>query len=177
MSEKKNYWTQAIGTQDALIQFGGVSSEKDVTSSFKVRALDGRHFFTMDQDGQRKGWTTLVSPGATQIITGEDLVKGQNAIFVEAENGDIIIKATDGNIRLEGDKIELVAREEINMEAHNKIDINSNNVNIDARARMRIRANQFLSIDAPCGMQILSKIIQGVSAATDRPTSYLSTGG
>ena len=177
MSEKKNYWTQAIGTQDALIQFGGVSSEKDVTSSFKVRALDGRHFFTMDQDGQRKGWTTLVSPGATQVITGEDLVKGQNAIFVEAENGDIIIKATDGNIRLEGDKIELVAKEEINMEAHNKIDINSNNVNIDARARMRIRANQFLSIDAPCGMEILSKIIQGVSAATDKPTSYLSTGG
>ena len=177
MSEKKNYWTQAIGIQDALIQFGGVSSEKDVTSSFKVRALDGRHFFTMDQDGQRKGWTTLVSPGATQVITGEDLVKGQNAIFVEAENGDIIIKATDGNIRFEGDKIDFVARDSFSVEAHNKIDINSNNVNIDARARMRIRANQFLQLDAPCGMQILSKIIQGVSAATDRPTSYLSTGG
>ncbi len=177
MSEKKNYWTQAIGTQDALIQFGGVSSEKDVTSSFKVRALDGRHFFTMDQDGQRKGWTTLVSPGATQVITGEDLEKGQNAIFVEAENGDIVIKATDGNIRLEGDRIDLFAKEEINMEACNKIDINSNNVNIEARARMRITARQFLLVDAPCGMQILSKIIQGVSAATDRPTSYLSTGG
>ena len=177
MSEKKNYWTQASGTQDALIQFGGVSSEKDVTSSFKVRALDGRHFFTMDQDGQRKGWTTLVSPGATQIITGEDLVKGQNAIFVEAENGDIIIKATDGNIRFEGDKIDFVARDSFSVEAHNKVDINSNNVNIDARARMRITARQFLLIDAPCGMQILSKIIQGVSAATDRPTSYLSTGG
>ena len=177
MSEKKNYWTQAIGTQDALIQFGGVSSEKDVTSSFKVRALDGRHFFTMDQDGQRKGWTTLVSPGATQIITGEDLVKGQNAIFVEAENGDIVIKATDGNIRFEGDKIDFVARDSFTVEAHNKIDINSNNVNIEARARMRITARQFLLVDAPCGMQILSKIIQGVSAATDRPTSYLSTGG
>ena len=177
MSEKKNYWTQAVGTQDALIQFGGVSSEKDVTSSFKVRALDGRHFFTMDQDGQRKGWTTLVSPGATQIITGEDLVKGQNAIFVEAENGDIIIKATDGNIRFEGDKIDFVARDSFSVEAHNKIDINSNNVNIEARARMRITARQFLLVDAPCGMQILSKIIQGVSAATDRPTSYLSTGG
>ena len=177
MSEKKNYWTQAIGTQDAIIQFGGISSEKDVTSSFKVRALDGRHFFTMDQDGQRKGWTTLVSPGATQIITGEDLEKGQNAIFVEAENGDIIIKATDGNIRFEGDKIDFVARDSFSVEAHNKIDINSNNVNIEARARMRITARQFLLVDAPCGMQILSKIIQGVSAATDRPTSYLSTGG
>ena len=177
MSEKKNYWTQAIGTQDALIQFGGVSSEKDVTSSFKVRALDGRHFFTMDQDGQRKGWTTLVSPGATQVITGEDLVKGQNAIFVEAENGDIIIKATDGNIRFEGDKIEFVAREEINMEAHNKIDINSNNVNIDARSTMKITAKRLLSIDAGCGIEILSKIIKGVSAATTNPTSLIGTGG
>ena len=177
MSEKKNYWTQAIGTQDALIQFGGVSSEKDVTSSFKVRALDGRHFFTMDQDGQRKGWTTLVSPGCLQLKSGLDFKEGQNAIFIEAENGDIVIKATDGNIRFEGDKIDFVARDSFSVEAHNKIDINSNNVNIDARARMRIRANQFLQVDAPCGMQILSKIIQGVSAATDKPTSYLSTGG
>ena len=177
MSEKTNYWTKKISAQDACIIFGGISPEKDVRSSFQVKALDGRHFFSMDQDGQRKGWSTLLSPGVTQIKSGLDLKAGQNAIFVEAENGDIIIKATDGNIRLEGDKIELVAREEINMEAHNKIDINSNNVNIDARARMRIRANQFLQLDAPCGMQILSKIIQGVSAATDRPTSYLSTGG
>ena len=177
MSEKKNYWTQAIGTQDALIQFGGVSSEKDVTSSFKVRALDGRHFFTMDQDGQRKGWTTLVSPGATQVITGEDLVKGQNAIFVEAENGDIIIKATDGNIRFEGDKIEFVARDSLSVEAHNKIDINSNNVNIDARSTMKITAKRLLSIDAGCGIEILSKIIKGVSAATTNPTSLIGTGG
>ena len=177
MSEKKNYWTQAIGTQDALIQFGGVSSEKDVTSSFKVRALDGRHFFTMDQDGQRKGWTTLVSPGATQIVTGEDLVKGQNAIFVEAENGDIIIKATDGNIRFEGDKIDFVARDSFSVEAHNKIDINSNNVNIDARSTMKITAKRLLSIDAGCGIEILSKIIKGVSAATTNPTSLIGTGG
>ena len=177
MSEKKNYWTQAIGTQDALIQFGGVSSEKDVTSSFKVRALDGRHFFTMDQDGQRKGWSTLYSPGAVQVGAGLDLKEDDNAIFVDALNGDIIIKATDGNIRFEGDKIDFVARDSFSVEAHNKIDINSNNVNIDGRARMRIRANQFLLVDAPCGMQILSKIIQGVSAATDRPSSFLSTGG
>ena len=177
MSEKTNYWSQKISAQDASIIFGGISPEKDVRSSFMVKALDGRHFLTMDQDGQRKGWSTLVSPGCLQLKSGLDFKEGQNAIFIEAENGDIIIKATDGNIRFEGDKIDFVARDSFSVEAHNKIDINSNNVNIDARARMRIRANQFLQVDAPCGMQILSKIIQGVSAATDRPTSYLSTGG
>ena len=177
MSEKTNYWSQKISAQDACIIFGGISPEKDVRSSFQVKALDGRHFFSMDQDGQRKGWSTLVAPGCLQLKSGLDFKEGQNAIFIEAENGDIVIKATDGNIRFEGDKIEFVARDSLSVEAHNKIDINSNNVNIDARARMRIRANQFLQVDAPCGMQILSKIIQGVSAATDKPTSYLSTGG
>ena len=177
MSEKTNYWSQKISAQDASIIFGGISPEKDVRSSFMVKALDGRHFLTMDQDGQRKGWSTLVSPGCLQLKSGLDFKEGQNAIFIEAENGDIVIKATDGNIRFEGDKIDFVARDSFSVEAHNKIDINSNNVNIDARARMRIRANQFLQVDAPCGMQILSKIIQGVSAATDKPTSYLSTGG
>ena len=177
MSEKTNYWSQKISAQDASIIFGGISPEKDVRSSFMVKALDGRHFLTMDQDGQRKGWTTLVSPGCLQLKSGLDFKEGQNAIFIEAENGDIVIKATDGNIRFEGDKIDFVARDSFSVEAHNKIDINSNNVNIEARARMRITARQFLLVDAPCGMQILSKIIQGVSAATDKPTSYLSTGG
>ena len=177
MSEKTNYWTKKISAQDACIIFGGISPEKDVRSSFQVKALDGRHFFSMDQDGQRKGWSTLVSPGVTQIKSGLDLKAGQNAIFVEAENGDIIVKATDGNIRFEGDKIDFVARKEINMEAHNKIDINSQNINIDARARMRVRANQFLSVDAPCGIEILSGIIKGVSCATKEFNSYLSFGG
>ena len=177
MSEKTNYWTKKISAQDACIIFGGISPEKDVRSSFQVKALDGRHFFSMDQDGKRKGWSTLVSPGVTQIKSGLDLKAGQNAIFVEAENGDIIVKATDGNIRFEGDKIEFVARQEFNVEAHNKIDINSQNINIDARARMRVRANQFLSVDAPCGIEILSGIIKGVSCATKEFNSYLSLGG
>ena len=177
MSEKTNYWTKKISAQDACIIFGGISPEKDVRSSFMVKSLDGRHFFTMDQDGRRKGWSTLVSPGTTQIKSGLDLKAGQNAIFVEAENGDIIVKATDGNIRFEGDKIEFVARQEFNVEAHDKIDINSQNINIDARARMRVRANQFLSVDAPCGIEILSGIIKGVSCATKEFNSYLSLGG
>ena len=176
MSEKTNYWSQKISAQDASIIFGGISPEKDVRSSFMVKALDGRHFLTMDQDGQRKGWSTLVSPGCLQMKCGLDFKEGQNAYFLEAENGDIVIKAANGNIRFEGDKIEFVARDSLSVEAHNKIDINSNNINIDARARMKIRANQFLSVDSPCGMEILSKIIKGVSAATDKPTSYLSTG-
>ena len=32
----------------------------------------GRHFIDMTEDGVREGWTTMNSPGATQINAGED---------------------------------------------------------------------------------------------------------
>ena len=94
-------------------------------------------------------------------------------------NGQLLVAEKGVNPKAlgEGDKIEFVARQEFNVEAHNKIDINSQNINIDARARMRVRANQFLSVDAPCGIEILSGIIKGVSCATKEFNSYLSLGG
>ena len=173
MSEKTNYWTQKISAQDAAIIFGGISPEKDVRSSFMVKALDGRHFLTMDQDGQRKGWSTLVSPGCLQMKCGLDFKEGQNAYFLEAENGDIVIKAANGNIRFEGDKIDFVARKEFNVESHGKIDVNAQNINVEARFGMKIKASSFLNVNAPCGMEIISDIIRGVSCASGRSASFL----
>ena len=145
MSEKTNYWSQKISAQDASIIFGGISPEKDVRSSFMVKALDGRHFLTMDQDGQRKGWSTLVSPGCLQMKCGLDFKEGQNAYFLEAENGDIVIKATKGNIRFEGDKIDFVAKKEFNVESHGKIDVNAQNINVEARFGMKINCLLYTS--------------------------------
>ena len=173
MSEKTNYWSQKISAQDASIIFGGISPEKDVRSSFMVKALDGRHFLTMDQDGQRKGWSTLVSPGCLQMKCGLDFKEGQNAYFLEAENGDIVIKAANGNIRFEGDKIDFVARKEFNVESHGKIDVNAQNINVEARFGMKIKASSFLNVNAPCGMEIISGIIRGVSCASERSASFL----
>ncbi len=90
-----------LGTQDASCAFLVVSAlEKDVRSSFKVVALDGRHYYAMDQDGTRPGYTTLVSPGVTQIQSGEDVNPEKIAIFVNAISGDIDILAENGNIKL-----------------------------------------------------------------------------
>ena len=87
MAEKRNFWTQVIGAMNGAISFGGISKDKSVTSSVELKGLDGRHFFDMTEDGVREGWTTMNSPGATQINSGEDLSKGQNAVFINAENG------------------------------------------------------------------------------------------
>ena len=87
----------------------------------------------------------------------------------------MVIKSLKGNIRFEaGENIELYARKNIMMEANAQMDINAQNINVEARARMNIKATSFLSVNAPCGMEILSGIIRGVSCATKDFDSYLN---
>ena len=173
MSEQTNYNTQKISTQDAALCFGGISKDRAVISSFEIRARDGRHIFKLDRSGKRKGWTTSISPGNFQVKAGLDNKAG-TTLYLEAENGDVVIKSLKGNIRLEAfENIELYAKKNIMMEANSQMDINSNNINVNARFCCKIKGDSFLTIDAPNGMEILSNIIRGVSCASGRSASFL----
>ena len=175
MSEKTNYNTQKISCQDATLVFGGISKDKANKSSFEIRAGDGRHIFRKDRRGPRKGWTTSISPGNFQLKAGLDNKEG-TTIYVEAENGDVVIKSMKGNIRFEAaENIELYARKNIMMEANAQMDLNAQNINVEARCIMNLKASSFLTINAPCGMEILSGIIRGVSCASGRSASFLDS--
>ena len=175
MSEQTNYNTQKISTQDGCLTFGGISKDKTVISSFEVRARDGRHIFKLDRSGPRKNWTTSISPGNLQLKAGLDNKAG-TTIYIEAENGDVVIKSLKGNIRFEAaENIELYARKNIMMEANAQMDINAQNINVEARCMMKITGKSFLTISAPNGMEILSNIIRGVSCASGRSASFLDS--
>jgi hypothetical protein len=105
---KCNYNAIQYGNDHGRIAFGKVHKKADVTSSVMLEAKDGRHKFYMDHDGQRKGWTTLSSPGSIQMRCGHDLKEEEDGFFLEAINGDIDIIATNGKIRLQANDIELV---------------------------------------------------------------------
>ena len=175
MSEQTNYNTQKISCQDASLVFGGISKDKSVISSFEIRARDGRHIFRKDRSGKRKGWTTSISPGNFQVKAGLDNKQG-TTVYIEAENGDVVIKSLKGNIRFEAaENIELYARKNIMMEANTQMDINAQNINVEARCMMKITGKSFLTVNTPNGMEILSGIIRGVSCATKDFNSYLDS--
>lgn len=172
MSEKKNFWTQVWSAMNGALSFGSISPKKDVRSSAKLRGLDGRHFFTMDEDGVREGWTTLNSPGATQFSTGEDLKKGQDAFFINAENGDIIIKARDGKVRIEGTDVEITATGNSPegvfwVKANDAAKIDSKNITLNASQGLKLLSTGLLTLDGKLGMQILAPIINGATCATN----------
>ena len=173
MSEKKNYWSQVWSAMNGAITFGKLSPKGDVTSSVHIQALDGRHFMSFDEDGERTGYTLLSSPGSTFIHSGEDLEQQQEAVMILAKNGDIHLKATKGKIKLEALDIELVANGNapqgvIWANANETLKLDSKNVTIDGKQSCKMMTTGLMAVEGKLGMQMISPLIEGVSAAMSK---------
>ena len=170
MSKKKNYWNQDISSMNGVISFGKLSPVADVTSSVHIQALDGRHFMSFDEDGERTGYTLLSSPGSTFIHSGEDLTQEQIGVMILSKNGDIHLKATKGKIKLEALDIELIANGNspqgvIWANANETLKLDSKNVTIDGKQSLKVMTSGLLALRGSLGMQMLSPLIEGVSRA------------
>ena len=185
MAEKSNFWAQEIGTQNGVIKFGALSPDGDVTASVQIVGVDGRHFITMEEDGNRRYWTTMNAPGAFQINAGEDLAVNnpdaegrknkvnQNAIFINAENGDVTIRARNGKLRLEGLDIEMVATGNapegvLWARANETLKLDSKNITVDGKQSVKVVSTGLLVLTGLLGTQILSPLVNGVTAASAR---------
>ena len=109
---KGNYTANGLGNDKGSIMFGQIHEKGDVTAGVMLRTPNGKHYMAMDIDGERPGWTTFAGPGNFSIEAGEKRNKIDSVIMINAKNGDIQIVATDGNIRMEANNIELIARGE-----------------------------------------------------------------
>ena len=173
MSKKKNFWNQVISAMNGSITFGKLSPEGDVTSSVAIEARDGRHFMCLDEDGPRTGYTLMSAPGSTFIHSGEDLERKQEAVVILAENGDIHLKATNGKIKLEALDIELIANGNapqgvIWANAYETLKLDSKNVTIDGKQSCKVMTSGLMTIRGGLGTQMLSPLIEGVSAAMSK---------
>ena len=181
--DKKNFWAQEIGTQNGVLKFGALSPTGDVTSSISLTALDASHFIAMDEDGKRKNWTTMNAPGAFQINEGEDLLQisenstggrenkvEDDAIFINAENGDVIIRARNGKLRLEGLDIEMVAtgnspEGQFWVKANENIKMDSKNIRIDGTLSVNLVSSGIVHMRSSL-LQMTSGFVNGITAAT-----------
>ena len=172
MAEKRNFWTQVWSAMNGAMIFGGLSPKGDVTSSCELKGLDGRHFIDMTEDGVRKGWTTCNSPGAFQVSVGEDLDKDQHAVFINAENGDVIIRARNGKLKLEGLDVQISAtgagREGFaEITANEDIKVTGKNITMNPRNSLKLVTSGILTLEGRLGIQILGSMVNGASSATN----------
>ncbi len=179
---KTNPETISYGNKDGRIKFGHLHMENDnldscVTSGVYLSAYDSRHYMSFDIDGHRKGWTLNSCPGPYQIICGEDTKKGDFGFFLLAENGDIVIRAPNGRVRISGLDVDIRAdgpdstRGSVNIDSNQSVNINTGTFDVKASVGAKIFTSGTLSLIGNTSMKLVSNFVEGLSAATSTKSS------
>ena len=168
---KQNYTAIRYGNDHGAISFGHIHKPGDVTAGVKLQTSDGEHVFMMDKDGQRKGWTTSLSPGNFQVQCGEKKEEAEDSMILNALNGNILICASNGKIRLQATDIELIAVGEGSSKGNIRLDA-TENISTNSKS-FKINAVNSLSFNSPSNMEIAANgvltlygsVIRGVTDA------------
>ena len=170
-SAKQNYTAIKYGNNQGTIAFGQIHKQGDVTSAVMLETPDGEHQLSLDLDGQRTGWTCSTSPGNFQVECVSANEEAQVSAVINAKNGNIILLATNGKIRMQATDIELIAVGEggakgnIKMNATESITTESKKFLVTAKSFYRIASPQTGEIVANGVLKLYSSIIRGVSDA------------
>ena len=186
MAKKENFHPYYIGTEHGRLSFGHIRDSNEISACMLQSGPDGgRHYIVMEETGSAeegtKGSTKSFCPGTFTVKSGKDIVnypEGKDeprnipAIWYEAENGDIIIKAPRGRIKLEAESIELTAKGfdgrtgNILMDADDKIALNAQIVDVKSRVSTKIFSESTVNM---IGNGIMN-IYGGLTDFADRTT-------
>ena len=159
MAKQENRHPYQDGTEHGYISFGEVNTYSNEIDACKLQngPDGGRHYIRMQETGSKedgsKGSTHIVCPGALTALTGKDIVnypEGSDtprdipAIFYEAENGDIVLTAPRGKIKIAAEAIEIIAKGSdgrtgvININADDKIILDSQIIDLQSKVSTKI---------------------------------------
>lgn len=172
----ENYQTIRYGNKDGELKFGHIHSDQQI-SSFMVRSgHDSRHFMTMDHTGSkpegRRGGTINSCPGSFQVKCGDDVDYTTPAFYVEALNGDIVLNAQNGRIRMMADNIDIIASGptgetgNIHITANETVEIKCKNFDFTASSVGKVISSGTLKLTGDTLLNIYGGIIDGASASS-----------
>ena len=186
MAKKESFHPYFVGTEHGRLSFGTIRKNNEISACMLQSGPDGgRHYITLDETGDKKkgmrGSTKAFCPGTLTVKTGKDIenytppkLKPNNipAIWCEAENGDIIIKAPHGKIRLEAEDVIINANGfdgksgTITLDSNDKINLKSQSIDINGTVQTKIFSEKTVEV---IGKGLLN-IYGGLADFADRTT-------
>ena len=154
MGQKKNYHTIRYGTAEGEIKFGHIHTD-NVNSAVVLRSGHTfQHYMTMDGPGGEKfrtHSTTFRGPGSFQVKHGDGVPDEQPGIYLDAVNGDIVIRAANGRIRMEALDVDIRAtgagdRGNIVLDANDKVIMNAQTISCNAKVAARFFSEKTVEI-------------------------------
>lgn len=154
MAELKNYHTIRYGQADGEIRFGHITDD-NVQSAVMLRSgRSGNHYITLDVSGKdhRKHGTLCRSTGSFQIKAGDNVEKDKPGVYIEANSGDLVLRAPSGRVIIEGVDIDMVAsgpngeRGNITMSANEKIIAKAQIINISGKVSTTVFSEKTVEV-------------------------------
>jgi|8_EtaG_2_1085327.scaffolds.fasta_scaffold57367_2 hypothetical protein len=191
MSTRFIYNARNVGNRHGRIKFGKLQANNEVAAIQLINGRDaGRHYMTMtatgDKESGQRGSTQFVSPGSFIIDAGRDIKEtpigeenGNQAFAVRCENGDVLIQAKDGAIKLEAESIELISssgdpqKGRITLNASETIELKAPDIVANATNYAKIVSDGTLDV---LGMKILN-LYGGFLECADGATSVIGSKG
>ena len=175
MGKTKNFHMIRYGVAEGEIKFGHIHTDNVVSACMLRSGFTYKHYITMDGPGGedfRKHSTTCRSPGAFQVKAGEGVPKNQPGIFLDAENGDIVIRAANGRVRIEGIDVDIRAngsdgkRGNVIIDANDAAIMKGQVVDVNAKASAKFFSEKSVEISGTTVVNIYGGFIDMADGAT-----------
>jgi len=179
-TSKQNYTAIRYGNDHGSISFGHIHKQGDVTADVMIQASDSRQSIILDKDGPRKGCTQITAPGRISIESGIDKTEAEDTLFIHSWNGNIVINASNGKLRLQGTDIELIAVGEggskgnIRINASQNIELDAKEITVNAKSILKLASPGSVELSANSGLSIYASLIRGVSDAVSNKDSKVA---
>jgi hypothetical protein len=174
----KNTAAARYGNKNSEIKFGHVHSDGKV-SAFLVRSgSEPNHYISMESEGgsHRKNGTICRSTGAFQIKAGDNVknsgIEENIGVYIEAVDGDIVLNARNGRIRIIGENIDLISKGadgqngNISIDANEKVVINSQSLTLNSKVFTRIMSENKVEIVGKAILNCYGGLIDFADGAT-----------
>ena len=148
---QQNYTSQTIGKNEkGSVWIGAIHKQGDNTSAVALRnEQDGEHQLCLDIGPDRRSTTISTSPGKFEVDCGkypwiDDRAEKEamESCFIHAHNGNIVIKASNGKIRMEATDIEIVTKGDGETKGHLKLNIDET---IEVECKKLVTSSQVLT--------------------------------
>ena len=175
MGKTKNFHMIRYGVAEGEIKFGHIHTDNVISACMLRSGFTYKHYITMDGPGGedfRKHSITCRSPGAFQVKAGEGVPKNQPGIFLDAENGDIVIRAANGRVRIEGIDVDIRAngsdgkRGNVIIDANDAAIMKGQVVDVNAKASAKFFSEKSVEISGTTVVNIYGGFIDMADGAT-----------
>ena len=174
---KETFESLQYGNRFGSVYFGSLNLagngglEADVITGVCLQANNSIHYMHMENDGPRKGWTLQRNPGVWEVKCADTVKDGEIGAMIHVENGDLVLKAPNGRIRLQAVDIDLRAdgfnekTGNINIDSNNTVKIRTGQFKVTSENGVSLFSPEAINIVSNTAMTLASNFVGGVTSA------------